>query len=51
MMILGTLISLGSSAGFAKNITYLYAAASTQNVVEAVLKSYNTNWLTNFMST
>ncbi len=49
MMILGTLISLGSSAGFAKNITYLYAAASTQNVVEAVLKSYNTKSETRFL--
>ena len=49
MMILGTLISLVSSAGFAKNITYLYAAASTQNVVEAVLKSYTTKSKTRFL--
>ena len=48
-MILGFLFSLGSSAVFAKNITYLYAAASTQNVVEAVLKSFNTRSETRFL--
>ncbi|MED5473594.1 MAG: substrate-binding domain-containing protein, partial [Pseudomonadota bacterium] len=42
IMFFGFLISLLSFSTFAKTVTYLYAAASTQNVVEAVLKSYNT---------
>ena len=48
-MFFGFLISLLSFSTFAKTVTYLYAAASTQNVVEAVLKSYNTKTETRFL--